>query len=230
MLRLKSALPGTVTLIICTSCGGGSSSSGSSTATPSSSAETGSTEINDNDPSIIFSRGNKTTQDWDSIQGASEDYKQDEHSSSLVRSGGAVTGAGVVVSFTGTGISWIGKKGPQYGIAAYSIDGGAPKSVDNYNSKAEIQNTNVTVSGLSSESHVLSISLIDKKNGASSDYGQTIDAFAIEGSTLTPSQGTLAGYNSPDLKFTGTWGRIASPEMLPDGTVVSSEMLPVATV
>ena len=206
MLRLKSALPGTATLVLCISCGGGSSSSGSSTATPTSAAETGSNELNDNDPSIIFSRGNKTTRDWDYIQGASEDYKQDEHSSSLVRSGGAVTGAGVVLNFTGTGISWIGKKGPQYGIASYSIDGGAPKTVDNYNSTAETQNTNLTISGLGSESHVLSISLTDTKNSAASDYWQTIDAFAVEGSTLTPSQGTLAGYNSPDLKFTGTWG------------------------
>jgi hypothetical protein len=206
MLRLKSTLLGTATLAICSSCGGGSSSPGPSTAVPSSAAEGGSTEIDDSDTSVIFSRGNNTAKDWDVFNGASEDYQQDEHSSSFVRGAGAVTGAGVVVNFTGTGISWIGKKGPQYGIASYSIDGGAPKTVDNYDSTAKNQNANVIVSGLNPESHVLSISLTDKKNAASSDYWQTIDAFTIEGSTLTPSQGTIAGYNSPDLKFTGTWG------------------------
>lgn len=161
--------------------------------------------IDDTDTSIIYSRGNNTTQDWDYFQSASEDYQKDEHSSNFVRSGGAITGAGVVVNFSGTGITWIGKKGPQYGIASYSIDGGAPQSVDNYSATAMSQNANVTVSGLSSESHVLSISLTDQKNGAATDYWQTIDAFSINGSTLTPSQGTIAGYGSPDLKFTGTW-------------------------
>ena len=124
----------------------------------------------------------------------------------MVRSGGAVTGVGVVVNFTGTGIAWIGKKGPQYGIASYSIDGDAPKTVDNYSASAMNQNANVTVSGLSSESHVLAISLTDQKNSAASDHWQTIDAFAIDGSAMTPSQGTIAGYGSPDLKLTGTWG------------------------
>lgn len=213
MPQLKSALLVISTLAICTSCGGGSSSSGSTASTtstsapaPSTSTQTASTEINDSDPSVVFSRGNNTTKDWSYFQSSSEDYQQDEHSSNFVRSAGAVTGVGVVVNFSGTGITWVGKKGPQYGIASYSIDGGSPQTVDNYNSTALSQNANVTVSGLTSESHVLSISLTDQKNAAATDYWQTIDAFTIEGSALTPSQATLAGYNSPDLKFTGTWG------------------------
>jgi hypothetical protein len=111
-----------------------------------------------------------------------------------------------VVNFSGTGITWIGKKGPQYGIASYSIDGGAPQTVDNYNSTKVNQNPNVTVSGLSADSHVLSISLLDQKNAASVDYWQTIDGFTVDGSSLTPSQGVSAGFNSAELKFTGTWG------------------------
>jgi hypothetical protein len=218
MSRFKSALLTTATLTLCTGCGGGSSSGSGPTAPPTSGA-TGTNEINDTDASIMFSRGNDATTDWNYFQNSSEDYKQDEHSSSLVRGGGPVTGVGVVVNFTGTGISWIGKKGPQYGIASYSIDGEAPKTVDNYSASVVNQNANVTISGLPSESHVLAISLTDQKNAAASGYWQTIDAFAIDGSAMTPSQGTVAGYGSPDLKFTGTWdgGRVSDGSDLSGG-------------
>ena len=221
MERLNRLAPISMVLLTCVSCGGSDTPAGSAATptaadaasapttaapAPTTAAPAASSKINDSDTSIIYSRGNDTIQDWTVFKPSSEDYQQDEHSSEFVRSAGAVTGAGIVVNFTGTGITWIGKKGPQYGIASYSIDGGAPQTVDNYNSTAVSQNSNLTVSGLSSESHVLSISLTDRKNSASSGYWQTIDAFEINGSSMTPSQGTLAGYNSPDLAFTGTWG------------------------
>jgi hypothetical protein len=78
--------------------------------------------------------------------------------------------------------------------------------VDNYSSTKINQNAAVTVSGLSADSHVLSISLLDQKNAASVDYWQTIDGFSVNGSPLTASQGVSAGFNSAELKFTGTWG------------------------
>ena len=215
MERLNRLVPVSMVLLACVSCGGSDTPAESPATSPATSADTAAdtaatpaeaTKINDTDTSIIYSRGNATTQDWNYFQSSREDYQQDEHSSDFVRSAGAVTGTGVVVNFTGTGLTWIGKKGPQYGIASYSVDGGAPQTVDNYNSTAVSQNSNLTVSGLTSESHVLSISLLDRKNSASTGYWQTIDAFSVNGSPLTPSQGTLAGYNSPDLVFTGKWG------------------------
>ena len=207
MSRLKSSLLATATLAVGTSCGGGSTS-GTDTSMPSTAEATmkSSGEVNDSDTSIIVSRGNDTTTDWNYFQNSSEDFQKDEHSSSLVRSGGEVTGAGVVVNFTGTGITWIGKTGPQYGVASYSVDGETPKTVDNYSASEKSQNANVTISGLSSESHVLAISLTNKKNSAASDYWQTVDAFNIDGSAMAPSQGTIAGYGSPDLKLAGKWG------------------------
>jgi hypothetical protein len=184
------------------------------TTTPAASAN-----VNDTDPSILYSRGNSLIQDWQYFHPSQEDHLQDEHSSHFVRSGGAITGAGVVVNFDGTGITWIGKKGPEYGMASYSIDGGAPQTVDNYNSTKINQNSNVTVSGLSADSHVLSISLLDKKQAASTDYWQTIDAFNIQGSTLSPTQATTAGFDSAELKFAGTWdgGRVSDGSDLSGG-------------
>ena len=206
MQPLKLIFPVTAMLITCISCGDDQAGSPATAADTNAATPAASTRINDTDLSIIYSRGNSSTKDWNYAQSASEDYQQDEHSSQFVRSAGAVTGVGVVVNFTGTGISWIGKKGPQYGVASYSIDGGSPTTVDNYSATAVNQSPNVTLSGLSSESHVLLISLTDQKNTASTNYWQTIDGFDINGSALTPSQATLAGYNSPELKFTGTWG------------------------
>jgi hypothetical protein len=184
------------------------------TATPAASAN-----VNDTDPSVLYSRGNGVIQDWQYFHPSQEDYLQDEHSSHFVRSGGAITGAGVVVNFNGTGITWVGKKGPQYGMASYSIDGGAPQTVDNYSSTKINQNANVTVSGLSADSHVLSISLLNKKQAASTDYWQTIDAFKIQGSTLSPTQAATAGFDSAELKFTGTWdgGRVSDGSDLSGG-------------
>ena len=195
--------------------------SAASTTTPSQPTTTPAptTKVNDADPSIIYSKGNSSTQDWQYLHPSQEDYLQDEHSSRFVRSGGAIPGVGVVVNFNGTGITWIGKKGPQYGMASYSIDGGPPQTVDNYNSTAINQNPNVTVSGLSSDSHVLSISLLDKKQAASTDYWQTIDGFDIQGSTLSPTQAATAGFNSAELKFAGTWdgGRVSDGSDLSGG-------------
>jgi hypothetical protein len=231
MQRFKFIIPITAMLIACVGCGESATPMGStatqpgSTATPGASSVTptssgtaaGSTKIDDSDQSIIYSKGNKSTQDWNSFQSAQEDYLQDEHSSDFIRSGGAVTGVGVVVNFSGTGITWIGKKGPQYGVASYTIDGGAPQTVDNYSSTKINQNPDVTVSGLSADSHVLSISLLDQKNPASVDYWQTIDGFNVNGSPLTASQGVAAGFNSAELKFTGTWGS----GMVSDGSDLS---------
>jgi hypothetical protein len=251
MQRLKLVLSVTTTLMACVGCGGGdgqsSAPAGSASApSPTPAAPTApsapttpttptapttpaappaSTKIDDTDSSIIYSRGDGKTQNWDHFQPSPEDYQQDEHSSHFVRGGGPISGAGVVVNFDGTGITWLGKKGPQYGKASYSIDGGPLQTVDNYTTAEKSQNANVTVSGLSSGSHVLSISLLDQKNGASSGYWQTIDAFTAEGSFLNPSQATIAGYNSSELKLSGTWdgGRVSDGSDLSGGHYWSNQ-------
>jgi hypothetical protein len=167
------------------------------------------TEINDTDPSVVYSVGDPATgtTDWWYLSGISVDVDQDEHSSYWARSccGGTIQGADAVVNFNGTGITWIGKKGPNYGQAAVSIDGGTPQTFDAYNSTELDQNPNVTISGLPSGSHVLQISLLGNKNSASSNTWQTVDAFEVSGTPVPLSDATVAGYNSPQLVFTGTW-------------------------
>ncbi|HEY6926675.1 MAG TPA: hypothetical protein VI653_24530 [Steroidobacteraceae bacterium] len=244
MQRVNTVFPVMTMLIACVGCGGGGGGAQSSTPMGSTSAPTTSPpgssapppppaasapaapgKIDDSDAAIIYSRGNDKTSNWSHFQPSPEDYQQGEHSSNFVRGGGPVSGAGVVVNFSGTGITWIGKQGPNYGVASYSLDGGPAKTVDTYNSKQVNQNPNLTISGLASESHVLSISLTAKKNAASSGYYQTVDAFDVEGSALAASQASVAGYGSSELKFAGQWdgGRVSDGSDLSGGHYWSNQ-------
>ena len=165
--------------------------------------------IDDRDASIVYSAGNNldggSTRDWH-LYGGHEDYRGTESSSNFERgSGPTFQGASVAVSFNGTGITWIGKMGPNYGKASYSIDGGTPRTFDAYNPVEKDQHPNVIMTGLPAGSHVLQVAITDQKNGRSSDYYQTIDAFQIVGRALPLTDGVVAGYNSSQLSRSGSW-------------------------
>jgi hypothetical protein len=168
-----------------------------------------STTINDTDSSIIYSTVGGEGATWSigsSANSTPKDYMNDEHYSNFSTSPAfEVNGADLVVNFTGTDITWIGKIGPNFGVASYSVDGGEPVAFDGYNPTLVSQNDNVVISGLASGSHSLKIEVTHNKNPSSSDYYQVIDAFNITGSPLRLDQGTVAGYNSPDLSFSGPW-------------------------
>jgi trimeric autotransporter adhesin len=174
-------------------------------------------KINDNDPSTIYSTSGDegTGPTWfigNSTNDTQHDYMEDEHYSNFTTSPVfQIYGAAMVVNFTGTGITWIGKVGPNFGIASYSVDGGDPLDFDAYYPTRLGQNPNVTVSNLANGSHSLKIEVTPFKNSSSSDYYQVIDAFEITDSPLTLDQGTVAGYNSPDLFFNGPWTCGADP-------------------
>jgi hypothetical protein len=162
----------------------------------------GGTVINDTDPSIVYSLGGPTN--WN-YGGGPEDFHTDEHYSNLARLGGTIQGADAIVTFNGTGITWIGKKGPNFGMATYSVDGGAPVTFDGYSPTEIDQNANVSITDLSQGSHVLQISLLGTNNSSSSQYYQVIDAFNIEGSALAHSSGTTVAANSSGVSRSGSW-------------------------
>jgi hypothetical protein len=168
-------------------------------------------KINDNDTSVTYSTvGDEgpgpTWSIGDTSNSTPKDYMNDGHYSNFSTIPAFdVYGADAVVNFTGTGITWIGKIGPNFGIAAYSVDGGKPVIFDAYNNRLVSQNNNVVVSGLASGSHSLKIEVTHFKNASSSDYYQVIDAFKITGSPLPLDQASVAGYDSPELSFSGPW-------------------------
>lgn len=180
--------------------------------------DTGTTTINDTDSSIIYSTvgSEGTGPTWNTGNSANstpKDYMNDEHYSNFSASPAAqVHGADAVVNFTGTGITWIGKVGPNFGVASYSVDGGTPVTLDTYNATLLAQNNNLVISGLTSGSHNLKIEVTHNKNISSSDYYQVIDAFNIAGTPLPLYEGAVAGYNSPALSFTGQWTCAPSPD------------------
>jgi hypothetical protein len=166
--------------------------------------DVGTVTITNDDPSIIYSSGGRNNVNWNFFFPCPENFSGKEHSSNFVRSTGQLN-TSAVVNFYGTAITWIGKKGPNYGFASYSIDGGPPTIVNNFSSREVDRNPNAIVSGLSIGPHVLAITLLDQTEGT--DYWQTIDAFTTDGRFLSVDQGSSAGYNSSsELVFSGTWG------------------------
>jgi hypothetical protein len=175
------------------------------------------TTLNDTAASIVYNVGNGVA-DWQYFSGNCISHQCDEHSSNLVAGGGSVfQGASVAIPFTGTGITWIGKHGPNYGIASWSLDGGPETLLDNYNPTKIEQNPNLVITGLPSAPHILRIMLTASTHG--SDYWQTVDALKVTGSLLTFPQGTVAGWNNYSLlSFSGShWGGGANPDDLSGG-------------
>jgi hypothetical protein len=83
----------------------------------------------------------------------------------------------------GTEISWYGAKGPNGGIAAVSIDGGAETLVDTYAATA-VQNQLLFTSGvLPQGGHILKVRVTGTKNASSSGYTITADRFVTNATT-----------------------------------------------
>jgi hypothetical protein len=163
-------------------------------------------KINDNDPSIIYSTVGGEGSTWGS-ESDPRYYTQDAHLSNFgTNSPLEIYGADAVVNFVGTGIRWLGKVGPNFGIAAYSIDGGPMQFFDAYSPRTISQHRNAVISGLPYGSHSLKIEVTRSKNDAASDYFQSIDSFnIIGGSSLYLQDAQVAGFNSPELSFSGKW-------------------------
>jgi hypothetical protein len=107
-------------------------------------------------------------------------------------SGGSIVASNVaastaIFSFTGTALSWIGVKCNVCGIAAVSIDGGVPTTVNTAGPNAPGSLTSESVfsaSGLAAANHTISITV----TGMSSSGGAyvAVDAFDVTGGSGTP--------------------------------------------
>jgi bacillopeptidase F len=87
-------------------------------------------------------------------------------------------GAQATITFTGTGISWIGARGPQCGIARIFLDGAFVEDFDTYAQTEGPQHTDFTATGLAAGTHTLTIQVIGK-NPISTDAWILIDAFDV---------------------------------------------------
>jgi len=87
-------------------------------------------------------------------------------------------GATATFTFSGTGVSWIGARGPQTGTARISIDGAFVQDVDTYAPTEGPQHTDFSFTGLSAGSHTLTIE-VTGRNPAASAAWILVDAFDV---------------------------------------------------
>jgi len=71
------------------------------------------------------------------------------------------SGFRAVFSFTGTGVSWIGARGPWAGIARVSVDGALVATIDTYASADQTQVAIYSTSGLASGAHTLTVEVTE---------------------------------------------------------------------
>lgn len=107
-------------------------------------------------------------------------------------------GASVTVPFRGTGISWIGYRGPDAGIATVRVDSGAASEVDLYSPIATFQPIVFTATGLADANHALTITATGRKNAASSGARVIVDALDV----ITP--GRRYEEYDPSITYAGT--------------------------
>ena len=87
-------------------------------------------------------------------------------------------GAQATFTFTGTGIGWVGARGPQTGKARVYLDRVLIEEVDTYAPTEGPQHTDFTATGLAPGTHTLTIE-VSGRNPASTDMWILIDAFDV---------------------------------------------------
>jgi hypothetical protein len=87
-------------------------------------------------------------------------------------------GAQATFTFSGTGVAWIGARGPQTGIARVFLDGAFVQDIDTYALTEGPQHTDFTARGLAAGTHTLTIQVIGK-NPVSVGAWVLIDAFDV---------------------------------------------------
>jgi len=117
-------------------------------------------------------------------------------------------GATATLSFTGTGVTWIGVVDPWSGLANAFVDG-TMYVVDTYGSSTLYQRPLFSVQGLPAGPHTLSIEVMHARDGNAQGSWVFIDAFDISNGSGTPGGFTaLPGrieQKNPASIYTGSW-------------------------
>jgi hypothetical protein len=117
-------------------------------------------------------------------------------------------GARASLSFTGTGITWIGATSFDRGVARVFLDG-TVNTVDTYSAMRQDQQALFVAKGLSNGTHLLAIEVTPTQNANSAGSGIGIDAFDIVNGVAVPDSVIAdAGYfeqNNPVVRYIGNW-------------------------
>jgi hypothetical protein len=125
-------------------------------------------------------------------------------------------GATAALSFTGTGITWVGVLDPYSGIALVYLDG-TQNTVDTYGPNTLYQQPLFSVHGLAAGTHTLSIQVLHQRDEDTEGSWVWINAFDIEnGSGITGGVSATAGLlqqNNAAVTYTGNWYLNTNPAM-----------------
>jgi hypothetical protein len=142
-------------------------------------------------------------------------------------------GATAVVTFTGTGITWIGVLDPYSGLATVYLDG-TINTVDTYGVTTLYQQPLFKVSGLTSGPHTLSIIVPHVRDPNGMGSWVWIDAFDIENGVGVPGGFTAAPgraeQNNPAVTYTGTWLPNTSGALSGGSAVLATNLGSSATI
>lgn len=177
------------------------------------------TRVEQDDPSITYS-GN-----WYSNESAA-------HSLGVAALTNA-PGARATISFSGTGITWVGVMDGWAGLATVHLDG-AMTVVNTYGEAGAYQHAIYTARGLSSGPHTLSIEVTHERGERTDGSWVWIDAFDIENGFGIPGGITApAGRveeNHPALVFAGRWYSNASPVHSGETAILATDAASRATI
>jgi len=142
-------------------------------------------------------------------------------------------GATATLSFTGTGITWIGVLDPYSGFAQVYLDG-TPNTVDTYGPNTLYQQPLFSVHGLAPGTHTLSIQILHQRDGETQGSWVWINAFNIEnGSGIPGGVSAQPGHieqNDPSITYSGNWYLNSNPIMSGGSAVLATDTNSSATV
>jgi len=128
--------------------------------------------LQETDPSIAYSAGTFVAPDW-------MPFDTSRAWSAGLATLSKVPGAKATITFDGTGISWIGARGPQTGIARVTVDGVVFPLIDTYSSAEQIQAEIFMKQGLADTSHTLTVEVTGEQNAASTSPLIVVDGFEV---------------------------------------------------
>ena len=131
-----------------------------------------------------------------------------------------ISGASVTITFSGTRLTWVARKGPDCGKARVRLDGGAPIVVDLYIPSTLYQQAAYSTGTLASGSHTLKIECTGQKNLSSRGKFVDLDAFDVVG----PPTGASAATTSTAAPATTTTTTVApsTPTTAPTATTITA--------
>ncbi len=129
----------------------------------------------------------------------------------------ATSGANLRVTFTGTGIRWIGVSDSCSGNAQVTVDG-VSRVIDTYRAASSgWQSVTYAVTGLAATSHTLTVTVLGTRQAASCAAWVYFDAFDV--TATTPNQVPVAALTTTVAGLTVTANGSGSRD--PDGTIAA---------